>query len=307
MCIHDEGGILYISVLLFFFKQKTAYEIYQCDWSSDVCSSDLWQLPKRDMVSHKYVFGHAIVVSGDELHTGASRLAARAALRIGSGLVTLVGQKPALLVHSAQLSSIMLKEVSSANEFSELLLDERFNSVIIGPALGIGQKTREILLAALKSNARIVIDADALTSFANNPDELFTAIKKRQANSVVLTPHEGEFKRLFPHINGAKLAKAIKAAKISGAIIVLKGADTVIAAPNDFAAINNNATANLATAGSGDVLAGIIGGLLAQEMPTHLAACAGVYLHGEAGKAFGGAGLIADDLPELLPKVLQKY
>ncbi len=271
-----------------------------------VNNDNLWHLPKRKLNSHKYDFGHALIVSGDELHGGAARLAAKAALRVGAGLVSLVGERAALLVHATQLSSIMLKEIKNSEDFSELLKDKRFNACIIGPALGISEKNKELILSALNSNAKILLDADGLSNFANNPDELFILIKQRAKDSVILTPHEGEFNRIFPNITGDKLSRAKMAAKESGAIIVLKGADTIIASPDDFAAININAPANLATAGSGDVLAGIIGGLLAQKMPSLKAALAGTYIHGELGNIFNSSGLIADDLIDLLPKALTK-
>ncbi|MCF6344147.1 MAG: NAD(P)H-hydrate dehydratase [Devosiaceae bacterium] len=266
---------------------------------------NLWQLPNRKLSSHKYDAGHCVVLSGDELHSGAARLAARAALRIGAGLVTLVGKKPALLIHASHLSSIMLKEINNAHELSQLLLDKRYNCVIIGPALGVAKETAELVLVALQSSVSLVVDADGLSSFLDNPEILFAAIKQRQTISVVLTPHEGEFKRLFPKITGSKIERAKQAAKISGSIVVLKGADSVICAPDGSSVINNNAPPELATAGSGDVLSGIIAALMAQGMKAHKAASAGVYLHAMAGLEFGGAGLIADDLPDLLPKVIK--
>ena len=261
-------------------------------------------LPKRKLSNHKYDAGHCIIISGDELHTGASRLAARAALRIGAGLVSLGGKKSALLIHATHLTSIMLKETNDAKDISRLLEDKRLNSIVLGMGLGVTEQTRDKVLAALNSNANVVVDADGLSSFAKNPKQLFDAIKARKANSVVLTPHDGEFKRIFDIDEISKVEKAKQAAKISGAIIVLKGADSVVATPDGKAVINNNAPPNLATAGSGDVLAGMIGGLLAQGMIAFQAAQAGVYLHGEAGVAFGGAGLIADDLPDILPSLM---
>ncbi len=267
---------------------------------------NLWSLPKQKISSHKYDAGHCIVVSGDELHTGAARMAAKAALRIGAGLVSLIGEKSALLIHATQLSSIMLSEVSCVNDLTKLLKDKRFNSIVIGPALGVGEKTKAFVLSALASSANIVIDADGLSSFADNPKQLFDAIKVKKSGEIVLTPHGGEFAKIFNIKANSKVELAREAAKISGSTIVLKGADSVIASPCGWAIINNNAPPYLATAGSGDVLAGTIGGLLAQSMGGFEAASAGVHLHGAAGALFGGRGLIADDLPDLLPQALSK-
>jgi ADP-dependent NAD(P)H-hydrate dehydratase / NAD(P)H-hydrate epimerase len=266
---------------------------------------ELWQLPELAPGGHKYGRGHCLIVSGDELHTGAGRLAATAALRAGAGLVTIVGQKPALMVHANHLTSVMLAEINSAAGLKELLEDRRKNAVVIGPAAGIGEATRHNVLAALASGAGLVVDADALTSFAQNREELFAAIKALAGRPVVLTPHGGEFASLFG-FNGmqGKLEQAREAARLSGAVLVLKGADSVIAAPDGWAAINTNAPATLATAGSGDVLAGIIGGFLAQGMSARDAAAAAVYCHGEAANLFAKPGLIAEDLPGLLPNVL---
>lgn len=253
--------------------------------------------------AHKYARGHVAIVSGPLHRTGAARLAARGALRAGAGLVTIASPKSALMVNAAQLTAIMLAPVDSAEDLGALLSDSRLNAVAIGPAAGIGEATAAKVEAALGSGAAIVIDADGLTSFETDPQRLFTAIAGREA-PVVLTPHEGEFARLFPDIpDGSKLERARAAAEASGAIIVLKGPDTVIAAPGGIGAINANAEAWLATAGSGDVLAGIVPGLLAQSMPGFEAAAAGVWLHGAAGR---GPGLIAEDIPDALPGVLAR-
>ena len=284
-------------------------------------------LLKRD--GHKYTRGHALVVSGPAFHSGAARMAARGALRIGAGLVTVASPTSALPENAAHLTAIMLRPCPSARALSEILNDKRKNACLIGPGAGVGEDTRDLVLSALKSGAAAVFDADALTSFAqaedegegsvgfgftgavrpttNHPETLFAAIKERPERGVVLTPHEGEFKRLFAKVADlpSKLERARAAAKESGAVIVLKGPDTVIAGPDGFAAINANAPPTLATAGSGDVLAGFISGLLAQGMPAFEAACAAVWLHGACANVFG-PGLIAEALPEMMPQVLKK-
>ncbi|MFZ3034492.1 MAG: ADP/ATP-dependent (S)-NAD(P)H-hydrate dehydratase, partial [Parvibaculum sp.] len=195
-----------------------------------------------------------------------------------------------------------LTPCANADVLSKLLEDKRKNACLIGPGNGVGQGTRENVLAALLSGASMVLDADALTSFAENPRDLFVAITGYFAGPTVLTPHEGEFKRLFPALTGDKLHRARAAAVEAGAIMVLKGPDTIIASPEGDAIINTNAGPELATAGSGDALAGIILGLLAQGIPAFEAAAVGVWLHGAAGARLGH-GLIAEDLPEALPPI----
>jgi NAD(P)H-hydrate epimerase len=292
----------------------------------------LWgaHFPRPRLEGHKYTRGHAVVVSGPAECTGAARLGARGALRIGAGLVTVVGNGAATAVNATHLTAIMVKALGSDRALTELLADERHNAVLIGPGAGVGAQTAATVLAVLASPAAAVLDADALTSFAPTEGEepprasgfgfvlrgaepaptgevLFAAIKGRTA-PVVLTPHEGEFGRLFGEAGvakgGSKLERARQAAALSGAVVVLKGADTVIAAPDGRAAINDNAPPWLATAGAGDVLAGFVAGLLAQRMPAWEAACAAVWLHGECASRFG-PGLIAEDLPEALPGVLR--
>jgi hydroxyethylthiazole kinase-like uncharacterized protein yjeF len=267
---------------------------------------ELWlaRFPWPKDESHKSARGHAVVVSGPVYSTGAARLAARGALRVGAGLVTVASPRDALQVNAAQLTAIMVREADDARGLSSLLSDPRKNAVLIGPGVGVGQRTREMVVAALASGAALVIDADALTSFADDPKPLFAAIAARAAPAI-FTPHDGEFARLFPDLaNRPKLDRARQAASRSGAVIALKGADTVVAAPDGRASINATTSPWLATAGTGDVLAGMILGLVAQAMPAFDAASAAVWLHGAAAKEFG-PGLIAEDLPEMLPRVLR--
>jgi hydroxyethylthiazole kinase-like uncharacterized protein yjeF len=271
----------------------------------------LWggAFPVPSLDGHKYTRGHAVVVSGDVSHTGAARLAARGALRAGAGLVTLASPRGALLVNAMASNAVMVRAVDGAEELRGLLADKRLNAIALGPGLGVGANTRDLVLAALDGERAVVLDADALTSFADEPAALFAAIARRPERSVVLTPHQGEFARLFKiesqDTELSKLDAARAAAKASGATVLLKGPDTVVAAPNGRAAINENAPPWLATAGSGDVLAGIITGLLAQGMAAFEAAAAGAWLHGEAGNE-AGPGLISEDLPEAFPAIYRR-
>ena len=252
---------------------------------------------------HKYARGHAVVVSGPLYSTGAARLGARGALRVGAGLVTVASPRDALAVNASELTAIMVREADDARALASLLSDERKNAVLIGPGIGVGERTKTLVLAALATSAAVVLDADAITSFAGDSAKLFAAITNR-ATPVALTPHDGEFARLFGDISGpSKLERARQAAARSGAILLLKGPDTVVAAPDGTTSINATTSPWLATAGSGDVLAGIVLGLFAQRMPPFAAVSAAVWLHGAAAEAFG-PGLIAEDLPEMLPEVL---
>lgn len=270
---------------------------------------DLWGsgFPRLTGESHKYTRGHALVLSGPAWRTGAARLAARGALRVGAGLVTVASPADALPENAAHLTAIMLRPCESADDLDDLLADERLNAVLLGPGLGTGEPTRERVRVAASAGRALVLDADALTSFRGQAAALADHIRDGEARAV-LTPHAGEFARLFAGTDAVeaalgKVERARRAAAVSGAVVVLKGADTVIADPDGRAAINDHATPWLGTAGAGDVLGGLIAGLLAQGMEPFEAACAGVWLHGDAGLRHG-PGLIAEDIPELMPQVL---
>lgn len=267
----------------------------------------IWRaaLPAPGVDGHKYRRGHALVVSGPMTRTGAARLAAGAALRL-AGLATLASPPGALAVNAAHLTAVMLKRCEGAAGLAEILEDARFSSVALGPALGLGAESRALVLAALASGAAVTLDADGLTAFAQDPETLFTATADRAA-PVVITPHDGEFARLFPDLAALpRPARARAAAARSGAVVVLKGPDTAIAAPDGRLAVNANAPPWLAAAGSGDVLTGIVAGILARaEAPGFEAACAAVWLHGAAG-AEAGPGLTAEDLSAALRPVLAR-
>lgn len=252
----------------------------------------LWlkDFPLPDSGSHKFSRGHAVIFGGAS-RTGAARLAAAAAQRIGAGLVTIASRPESALVYSLYRASLMVDVWSDLEEFRNILRDERKNALLIGPGAGMSSATRDAVLAALVFNKSGVLDADVFSVFKDDPGTLFEKLSPRY----VLTPHEGEFERLFGSCEGNKLQRALGAAKTAKAILLLKGADTVIAAPDGTAVISTGAPATLATAGSGDVLAGMITGLVAQGMPPFMAACAGVWLHGEAAKIHG-LGLTPEDI-----------
>ena len=266
---------------------------------------ELWRdsFPTLRTGGHKYDRGHAVVVSGPAHATGAARLAARAALRVGAGLVSVASPLDAVAVNAAQLTAIMVKPISGADGLRDLLTDKRMNAVVVGPGCGVGSGTQKLVEAALLSDASVVLDADALTSIAN---DLKGHLVQRHTR-VVLTPHEGEFERLFPGLltkAPSRLAAAREAAALTNCTMLLKGPDTIVASPKGDAAINANAPPWLATAGSGDVLSGMIAGLMAQGMGAFDAACAAAWLHGDAANRFG-LGLIAEDIPEILPASLR--
>ena len=273
----------------------------------------LWRsdFPVPRVEGHKYDRGHAVVVSGPSWSTGAARLAARGALRAGAGLVTIASPREALAVNAAASLAVMVRPVDGPVALTEFLADRRLNALAIGPGLGVGEPTRTLVLAALSGERAIVLDADAITSFAADPRPLAAALGNRGSRNAVLTPHEGEFSRYFGALDermkvGSKLERARLAARAAGAVVVLKGGDTVIASPDGRAAITANAPAYLATAGAGDVLTGMVTGLLAQGMPAFEAAAAAVWLHGQAAQACG-PGLISEDLPEALPGVYRAF
>jgi len=293
---------------------------------------DLARVVRLAPLAHKYTRGHAVVVSGPPEATGAARLGARGALRAGAGLVTVASPRPSAVVNAAHLTAIMLLPFDAPGGLEQVLQDRRRNAVLIGPGCGVDDSTRAMVRIALGSGAAVVLDADALTSFARpsaspddstpasvsgfgflsrsapeiaaGPEALFAMT--RAAERAVLTPHAGEFGRLFGagEPGASKIDRTRAAAAASGAVVVFKGADTVIAAPDGRAAVNINAPPWLATAGSGDVLAGFVTGLLAQGMPAFEAACAAVWLHGSCADRIG-PGLIAEDLPEAVPAVFR--
>jgi hydroxyethylthiazole kinase-like uncharacterized protein yjeF len=261
----------------------------------------LWRdrLPQLKTAGNKYSRGHALLVGGYPT-TGAARMAARAAARMGAGLTTIAVPERGLDVYAAALTSIMVRPIAGTQDLRRLLDDRRFTAFLIGPGAGVGEETRDHALAMLGTGRPVLLDADAITVFAQRQADLFDAIR----GPCVLTPHEGEFARLFD-ASGDKLVRARRAARESGAVVVLKGADTVIAAPDGKGIINANAPPTLATGGSGDVLGGMILGLLTQGMDAFAAAAAAVWLHGAAAQVFG-PGLLAEDLPDLLPGVLRR-
>lgn len=269
----------------------------------------LWRphFPTLREEGHKYDRGHAVVVSGPSWSTGAARLAARGALRAGAGLVTIASPREALTVNAVASLAVMVRPVDGSGELTKFLADRRLNALAMGPGVGVGEATCELVLAALAGERAVVLDADAITSFAQKPRLLAEALQARRSQATILTPHEGEFSRYFGALDdrtkvGSKLERARLAAQMTGAIVLLKGGDTVVAAADGRAAIAANAPPYLATAGAGDVLTGMAAGLLAQGMPAFEAAAAAVWLHGEAAVA-AGIGLISEDLPEKLPQV----
>jgi len=268
----------------------------------------LFPIPKVE--GHKYTRGHVLVGSGGQASTGAARLAARGALRAGAGLVTIASPKDAIAVHAAANLAVMVREAEGADGLLALLADRRIGTIILGPGGGVGPKMRAKVHAAISQNRTIILDADALSSFGENPKELFTDLSNHPKSTVILTPHAGEFTRLFSSIEETpsvkqKLEATLSASHETDSVILLKGPDSIISSEIGRVMISENAPPYLATAGAGDVLAGIIAGLCAQGMPAFEATAAAVWLHGEAAKE-AGPGMIAEDLPEALRPVYRR-
>jgi NAD(P)H-hydrate epimerase len=265
--------------------------------ATNKCASDV----------HKYHRGHALVMSGPAGHTGAARLAAGAALQAGAGLVTLASPIDAMAENASHLTAVMLTPLDAPADLERIVNKRKISAIAAGPGCGVDGRTRSLVRVALSLGRPVVLDADALTSFAADPSQLFAAIRDSPARPVVLTPHEGEFRRLFGQVarnSESKWQRAAAAAQASGAVVVLKGADTVVAAPGGPIAINENAPTTLATAGSGDVLTGIICALLAGKAPAFEAACAAVWLHG-ASASLNQHVLTAEDLASAIPLALK--
>jgi NAD(P)H-hydrate epimerase len=263
----------------------------------------LWAeaLRRDDRGDHKYARGHLTILGGAAA-TGAARLAAMAGRRAGAGLATIASPSSALAIYRMADPGNLIVEADDGPCFERLLEDKRRNGFLIGPGSGVNERTRDAVLAVLGAGRAVVLDADAVTAFADDPPCLFSAIK----GPALLTPHEGEFRRLFPGLTTApgKVARVREAARVSGATVLLKGPDTVIAAPDGRAVINVHAPPSLATAGSGDVLAGISAGLMTRGLSPIAAAAAAAWLHGECAHGFGKPGLIAEDLAQRLPEAL---
>lgn len=273
----------------------------QSDFTVKENTPDLWKkyLPQPHITDHKYCRGHSVILGGEISHSGAALLSAEAALRVGSGLVTqLVPEKDQAFYAVASKKAIMTR---GYEELSVFLEDERANVWLLGPGLGVNEATCRKVEMVLKWHKLTVLDADVLSAFGDKTGPFFESLNE----GCLLTPHEGEFERLFPRLKGSKLELAQQAALITGAVILLKGAETVIAHPNGTAIVHHVEAPQLATAGTGDVLAGLCTGLIAQGMEPSMAAAAAVWIHAQAAIKYG-RGLIADDLLDMVPQILQK-
>ncbi len=292
IAVHDIG--IQTSVLT--ETGVAAYENHPMLWRNKV--------RRKSYFDNKYTLGHLIVLGGPDM-TGAALLAAHSAMRIRTGICTIVGPGNTADVYRSYLPGLIFESYETLDSFSSHLQDDRRNAAILGP--GAGRKDKEGLrkavldCLAMGENKSLVLDADALNVFQGQREEFFELLHKK----CVLTPHEGEFERLFDDLEGIKPIRAIEAAALCGAVIVFKGADTIIATPDGKCIVNTNGPPLLATAGSGDVLAGMIAGLMAQGVPAFEASCASAWIQGEAAYSFG-PGLIASDLPDLIPAVLRE-
>ena len=280
-------------------QEQTAHELImgftlRLDGDGNISRPTL-ALPAQ--ATHKYGRGHAMVMSGPKLRTGASRLVAQAALAVGAGLVTIFGDKDVLSAQAAHVTAIMLQEHNGNFDF----IDDRVRALAVGPGAGVSLRLADDVLALLATKLPIVLDADALTCFAGQPAMLFASLH----HQAVLTPHEGEFLRLFPDLLFADRPSAARAAAVrAGSVVLLKGPKTIVAAPDGRLALNGHASPWLATAGSGDVLTGIVCGLLAQCQDAFEAAAISAWLHGDIGVRYG-PGLTADKMADLIPEVLK--
>jgi NAD(P)H-hydrate epimerase len=268
-----------------------------------VNGAPVWRsaLPLPSASDHKYSRGHTLVVGGHAM-PGATRLASRAARRIGVGMLTVAAPREAHPFYLSDQPGLIVRPMENAEDLAALLEDKRITAILVGSGLPPSAETRGLVETAIRSGRPVVIDGGGLTAFAGDP----SGLARLGRADIVLTPHAGEFARLFPNLDRVrdKVSRARDAARECRCTLVLKGADTVIASPGSAGAINMDAPAWLATAGSGDVLAGLVAGLLGQGAGPFEAAAAAVSLHGMAGAAFG-PGLIAEDLPELIPEVLR--
>ena len=248
---------------------------------------------------HKYSRGHAVIVGGGEM-TGAARLAVQSAMRVGAGIVSIAVPTESAVIYRVSLPGAIIRPVRDTGTFRDIIEEPRVSACLVGPGNGVNVATREKALAVLRQKLPVVLDADAISVFEETRDLLFSSID----SPCLMTPHEGEFERIFK-TEGDKVSRVRQAAQLCGATVLLKGADTVIAAPDGRVVINDNAPPDLATAGAGDVLAGFAVGLLARGLDPFDAGCMAAWLHGEAARAFG-PGLIAEDLPNALPGVLRE-
>jgi NAD(P)H-hydrate epimerase len=261
-------------------------------------SPKLWKLPVFPKTVHKYDRGQVLIFGGEKM-TGAARLSALAARRIGAGLVSIASTEKSWTIYAKAEPGNIIRTYKTISDLNKLLKKTKFQSILIGPGFGVGSKTKTIVQWVLQQNGPVILDADALTSFAKDSKKLFTLIKKRK-DAVILTPHAGEFNQLFPQYkNLSREQQALQSSKLSGAIVLLKGSETLITDFQGIMVINKHSSPHLSTAGAGDVLAGMIAGLIAQGMKPFEATCAATWLHGDLGKRLG-KGLIAEDLAEFL-------